>query len=348
MKGIHKTFLLFVPLFSAIITGYSTGKNDGVELTILENSKSYRYMDERDLFISKTTKASSYIGSSLVVMIPPLKDTIDADICEIDYNREFSERINEKGGVEIFFNLTNFGKRVRDSNYIFYNKASIDYDSRTTFVADWYSPFNRRNKMLDGEENIITIQIENDTIYTLIFANPTGGITPEGHKYRFCGDDIDRISGRSKAIFTVCQIFDQNGRDDWIEKLYSLETPWNNDITYSLYYKLPVLSNVILGKETLARIREKAVKAQKRVLIEQKDSIIAKYASYGENYAKYINSVFDNLTRRLKPNLDDAYTPGELYLSFRLDYFVNELTVHYKDGTSKNIVHIAGYITSVP
>jgi len=151
-------------------------------------------MEERDLYMSKTTIASSYIGSCLVVKIPPLKDTIDTDICEIDYIREFNETINERGGVDISFNLTNFGKRVRDSNYIFYNKASIDYDSRTTFVADWYSPFNRK---------------------------------------------------------------------------------------------------------------------------------------------------------RLKPNLDDAYTPGELYLSFGLDYFVNELTVHYKDGTSKNIVHIAGYIASV-
>ena len=43
----------------------------------------------------------------------------------------------------------------------------------------------------------------------------------------------------------------------------------------------------------------------------------------------------------------DAFTPNELYLAFELDYFVNELTVHYKDGTSKNIVHIAGYIVSV-
>jgi hypothetical protein len=348
MKRKHATLLLLVPLFAAIITGYSTGKNDGVELTILENPKMYRNMDEWDLFTSKTTKASSYIGSCLVVKIPPLKDTIDTDICEIDYIREFRETINERGGVDISFNLNNFGKRVRDNNYIFYNKASIDYDSRTTFVADWYSPFNRRNKMLDGEENIITIQIENDTIYTLIHANPTGGITPEGHTYRFCGKDIDRISGRSKAIFTVGQIFDQNGRDDWGEMLYTLETPWNNNITDSLCYKLPVLGNITLGKETLERIREKAVRAQKRVLIEQKDSLFAKYASFGENSVKYLNSVFDNLRKRLKPNLDDAFTPGELYLSFRLDYFVNELTVHYKDGTSKNIVHIAGYIASVP
>jgi len=347
MKRKYAIFLLLVPLFAAIITGYSTRKNNGVELTILENPKMYRNMEGWDLYMSKTTKASSYIGSSLVVKIPSLKDTIDTDIYEIDYNREFTEKINKGGGVDISFNLINNGKWIRDRNYIFYNKASIDYDSRTGFVADWYSPFNRRSKSLEGEITTITIQIEKDTIYTLTYADPAGGITPEGHTYRFCGDDIDRISGRSKAIFKVGQIFDQNGRDDWGELLYSLETPWNNNIMDGLCYKLPVLSNITLSKETLERIREKAIRAQKRVLIMQKDSIIAKYASYGEDDAKYINSVFDNLRKRLKPNLDDAYTPGELYLSFGLDYFINELTVHYKDGTSKNIVHIAGYTISV-
>lgn len=347
MKRIHATLLLLVPLFAAIITGYSTGKNNGVELTILENPQMYRNIRTWDLISSKTAKVSSFNGYSRDVKMPLLKDTIDTDICEIDYIREFTEKINKGGGGDISFNLINFGKRVRDNNYIFYNKASIDYDSRTTFVADWYSPFNRRRKTLDDEVTRITIQIENDTIYTLTHADPAGGITPEGHTYKFCGDDIDRISGRSKAIFTVSQIFDQNGRDDWTEILYSLETPWNNNITDSLCYKLPVIGNITLSKETLERIREKAIRAQKRVLVEKKDSLIAKYASYGEDGAKYINSIFDNLRKRLKPNLDDAYTPGELYLSFGLDYFVNELTVHYKDGTSKNIVHIAGYIASV-
>jgi len=340
-------FCFWFHFFAAIITGYSTDKNDGVELTILENPKIHRNIRTWDLITSKTTKPSSYIGSSLDVKIPSLKDTIDTNIYEIDYTREFSEKINKGVGVNISFRLINIGKKVRENNYIFYNKASIDYDSRTTFVADCYSPVNRRDKMLDGEENIITIQIENDTIYTLIQSNPTGGITPEGHKYRFCGDDIEKVSGRSKAIFTVSQIFDQNGRDDWTEMLYSLETPWNNNIIDSLCYKLPLISNITLRKETLERIREKAIRAQKRVLIEKKDSLYAKYASYGENSVKYLNSIFDNLRKRLKPNLDDAFTPNELYLSFELDYFVNELTVHYKDGTSKNIVHIAGYIVSV-
>ncbi|MFA6335827.1 MAG: hypothetical protein WCX48_09825 [Bacteroidales bacterium] len=348
MKRKHATFLLLVLLLAAIITGYSTDKHFGVELTIMENPKMYRNMGTWDIFMSETSKASSFVGCSLDAKIPSLKDTIATDICEIDYTREFSEKINEGGGVDISFNLINFGKNVRDSNYIFYNKASIDYDSRTGFVADWYLPFNRRSKRLKDETTTITIQIENDTIYTLTHADPTGGITPEGHTYRFCGDDIDRVSGRSKAIFTVSQIFDQNGRDDWAEMLYSLETPWNNNITDSLCYKLPVLSNITLGKETLERIREKAVRAQKRVLIEKKDSLIAKYASFGEDGVKYLNSVFDNLRERLKPNLDDAFTPNELYLLFELDYFVNELTVHYKDGTSKNIVHIAEYIVSVP
>jgi len=347
MKRKHATFLILVSLSAAIITGYSTDKNDGVELTIPENPKIHRNIRTWDLITSKTTKPSSYIGSSLDVKIPSLKDTIDTNICEIDYTREFREKINKGGGVDISFRLINLGKKVRENNYIFYNKASIDYDSRTTFVADWYSPFNRKNKTLECEVTSITIQTEKDTIYSLTQADPAGGITPEGHTYRFCGDDIERVSGRSKAIFTVSQIFDQNGRDDWTEILYSLETPWNNNITNSLCYKLPVISNITLGKETLERIREKAIRAQKRVLIEKKDSLYANYASYGDNSVKYLNSVFDNLRKRLKPNLDDAFTPDELYLSFELDYFVNELTVHYKDGTSKNIVHFAGYTVSV-
>lgn len=347
MKRKYAALLLLVPLLAAITTGYSTDKNFGVELTILENPKMYRNMGTWDLSMSKTSKASSFIGYSLDVKIPSLKDTIDTDIWEIDYNRGFSEMINEGGGVDISFNLINVGENIKDSNYIFYNKVSIDYDSRTGFVADWYLPFNRRSKRLKDETTPITIQIEKDTIYTLMQTEPAGGTTPEGHTYRFCGDDIESVSGRGRAIFTVSQIFDENDRDDWVEELYSLETPWDNYFIDSLGYRLPVLSNITLSKETLERIREKALRVQKRNLIEKKDSLIAKYESFGENGVKDLNSIFDNLKKRLKPNLDDAFTPNELYLSFKLKYFVNELTVYYKDGTSKNIVHISDYIISV-
>lgn len=348
MKRKSAILLLSVPLIAAIITSFSTVNKDGVELTILENPKMYNNIRTWDLYNSKTFKASSYIGYSLDTKMPSLKDTIETDICEIDYIREFNEVINDRGGVNICFNLINIQKNIRDSNYIFYNKASIDYDSKTAFVADWYSPFNRKSKRLKDETTLVTVQIENDTIYTMTHSDPTGGTTPEGHTYRFSGDSIDRITGRSKAIFTVSQIFDLNGRDDWTEILYYLETPWNNNISESLCYKHPVIDKITLSKETLERIREKAIRAQKRVLIEKKDSIYAKYASFGENWVKHINSIFDHLRKRLKPNLDEALTPNELYLLFELDYFVNELTVHYKDGTSKNIVHIADYIISVP
>ena len=349
MKRKSAILLLSVPLIAAIFTSFSTGNKDGVELTILQNSKMNGNIRAWDLYFrSQTVKASSYIGSSLDVKIPSLNDTIDNEIYEIDYMREFTEKINESGGVDICFNLINFEKNIRDKYFIFYNKASIDFDSRTTFVADWYSPFERKSKRLKDETTKIIIQIENDTIYTLTYPDPTGGITPEGHTYRFSGDSIDRITGRSKAIFTVSQIFDLNGRDDWTERLYYLETPWNNNIAERLCYKHPVINKITLGKETLERIREKAIRAQKRVLIEKKDSIYAKYTSFGENWVKHINSIFDHLRKRLKPNLDEAFTPDELYLLFELDYFVNELTVHYKDGTSKSIVHIADYIIGVP
>ena len=122
MKRKYAALLLLVPLLTVIITGYSTDKNFGVELTILENPKMYRNMRTGDMFMSKTSKASSFSGHSLSVKIPSLKDTIDTDIWEIDYTRAFSEKINEGGGVDISFNLINVGENIKDSNYIFYNK----------------------------------------------------------------------------------------------------------------------------------------------------------------------------------------------------------------------------------
>ena len=109
-----------------------------------------------------------------------------------------------------------------------------------------------------------------------------------------------------------------------------------------------MLKDVTLSKESFKRIKERALAVQKRYLIESRDSVVAKYGSYGDSGKAYINEILENLKRRLKPNLDDAHTPNELYLLIELSYFVNELTVYYKDGTSKKICHFAGYDVSVP
>ncbi len=65
----------------------------------------------------------------------------------------------------------------------------------------------------------------------------------------------------------------------------------------------------------------------------------------------YKMPVFKNVTlssdtfKRIK---EKAVTPNGLCLLIKFEYFVNEMTVKYKDGTFRNIVHLADYVISVP
>lgn len=346
-----KTKLVFILLVQSLIyicsSAQSLPKNPIIELTILENPKTLLSRNVHSFSFHELPKIThSNIGIPYPLIIPKLKDTILYNINEIEYKREFTDIINETGGVDISFNLTNYGKFIKKHNFVFYSKVEFNYDKRTRFVVDWHNYFQRSDKM-DGESASISIKRLNDTIYTIIEQIPCGGITPEGNSYRFAGKDIDSVTGRSKAVFKVSQIFDQNEIECWEEYIYSLQTPWQNNFVSNLKYKLPVIKNISLNKTTTELIREKALVIQKRNLIEKRDSIVAKYRGYGVKNLEYLNQVYKALKARLKPNLDDAYTPNELYLSFELDYFITELTIYYKDGTRKSLVHVATYTISV-
>ncbi len=334
---------------STPILARSNDKNDTVKLTILANQKQYIRDNPKYNYISLKPSACTYKEYyNWRDIMPPLQDTIKIDFAQIDYERDYADKINGADGIVISFNLYDNNDIIKKNNFIFYDSAEVAYDARTGFIADWYNLFNRITKKSDDEVNTLSIYLINDTIYTSVVTNPVGGTTPEGNMFRFSGKDIESVTGRSRGVFRISQIFDHSERDGWYKLLYYLETPWNNYFTDKLTYQMPVFKNVTIDKDIFEKIRKRAVEIQQYYLIEKRDSVIASYQKFGESSVKYIKSVYENLDNRLKPNFEDAATPNELYLLIEFAYFVNKLTINYKDGMHKKIVHIADYVISVP
>ncbi|PKP06475.1 MAG: hypothetical protein CVU10_02620 [Bacteroidetes bacterium HGW-Bacteroidetes-5] len=323
-----------------------TTESKRVKLTILENSKQYKKVFDRDFF-GKTPNSITYKESMYKAVMPDLKDTLNYSFSEIWYEREFIDKINETGGVDISFNLYDSGDHSKKNNFIFYNTANLKLDSKTDFIVNWHNKFNRKSKTNEYEGTEVHVYLINDTIYTYNNSDPCGGTTPEGNSFRFSGKEIKSVTGRSRGVFSINQIFYNNEREAWLEDLYYLETPWNNCFIDSMTYKLPVFKDVTISKDTFHKIKEKAVGVQKYFLIEKRDSVIASYRTHGEGAVNSMKSVYESLEKRLNPNFDDARTPNELYLLIEFEYFVNELTIKYNDGTFKRVVHFADYIISV-
>ena len=87
--------LLILLLFTAITTANSTEKKRGVELTILDKSKISWSKRSLCSFFGKSPMATSWRDNYPGPKMPILKDTIDIDVFDIDYTREFIEKINE-------------------------------------------------------------------------------------------------------------------------------------------------------------------------------------------------------------------------------------------------------------
>lgn len=348
---IKKPILLFI-LFYLIadnIVAQNFDKMGSVELTILDLKQNYKEPRSPYYWHLNRIKPLQFSPNLFYshAKLPPLKDTLNTDLYNIDYIREYDERVNEKGDIDISFNLYSNSDYYRKEYYIFYDSVKINYDAKTEFAADWFLPFNKNPQYSDPECPKISMYMINDTIYTLTDTYPAGGTTPEGHSFRISGNEVFKVSVKSKAVFSVDQIYFWSIREELIKNLYLLETPWEDSSIGSNSYRLPVLRNVRLNKDTFILIKKKSIEAQRELLIEKRDSILA--VRKLNDHASYIftKEIFDDLKKRLKPNFEDANTPNELYIRFELKYFITELTVHYKDGTSRKIYHFAQYNVSV-
>jgi len=349
MKFRKIIFGLILFLISGNIIAQNFEKLDLVELTILDINNNYKeprtsyYWWLNGIQPLKSSPSSFYPQPKL----PPLKDTITTDFCFIDYTREFKDRLSDKGDIYITFNLNSESDYYKKEYYLFYDSVKISYDANTEFTADWFLPFSKNPEGGVPETDQICLDIINDSIFTIVNTNPVGGTTPEGQSFSITGKEVLKVSAETKAVFSVDQIYSWDVREEWTKLLYLLETPWEDSSTGNNSYRLPVLRNLRLSKDTFTLIKKKAIEAQRELLIEKRDSILSVRKSYGEASYLFTKRVFDNLKKRLKPNFEDANTPDELYTRFELKYFITRLTVYYKDGTSKKINHIALYTISV-
>ena len=84
--------LLTLLVFAAITTANSTEKKRGVELTILDKSKISWSKGSIGSFLGKSPVATSWRDIYPGPKMPILKDTIDINVFDIDYTREFIEK----------------------------------------------------------------------------------------------------------------------------------------------------------------------------------------------------------------------------------------------------------------
>ena len=260
-----------------------------------------------------------------------LRDTVKSKPVFDNCDKEFTDEIAQNGNHCIIFRYFREDYWQR-SYHIFPQKMHRKIDINTNFEIDWYRAFSRTDQTPELEFVFYFIYNKGDTIVTYTDTAPTGGTTPEGHTFRFVGEQIDSIQVKTKAMFCVSQGFDLNGRDDWAVWLYNLETEWIDSSNDKYSYTMPTLDSVFINKENFSKIRDKALSVQKDVLINKRDSVMD------------INEVLKNF----KPNFEDAKTANDLYLAIELSNFVNHITVFYKGGSTKKFVHIAAYSISVP
>lgn len=273
--------------------------------------------------------------------IRDLKDTIKTKLVIDNYDKVFFDKYDSSGNLCITFKYYR-GDYVHAANYIFPQKLYRNIDTKTNFEIDWFVAFERSSMKPTWSFYSYKTYIQGDTIFTYTCPVECGGTTPESHTFRFASDRIDSIQVKTKAMFYVSQGFDLNGRDDWAVHLYDLETEWMNCRINNNSYTLPTVNDVVIDKDTFSKIRKKAIAVQKETLIEKRDSI-RPYLNEAER-ERAINDVL----KRFKSNLDDAETATDLYLALELNYFINNVTVFYRGGSTKEFVHIAGYETSVP
>jgi hypothetical protein len=262
---------------------------------------------------------------------PNLRDTVKTKLVFDNYDKEFTDEIAPNGNHCITFRYFR-GDYIQGINYIFPQKVYRKIDNKTNFEIDWYRAFSREDQTLETTSVFYSIYNKGDTIISYTEPESAGGTTPEGHTFRFSGEQIDSIKVKSKAIFSVSQGFDLNGIDDWAVWLYNLESEWIDTSNDRYSYTMPTLDNVSISKDNFSKIRNKAISVQKDVLINKRNAI-------GD-----VSGVLKNF----KPKFEDAKTANDLYLAIELSNFVNNITVFYKGGSTKEFVHIADYLISVP
>lgn len=348
MKIKKQFIVLILFLNSGNIIAQNFDKTGSVELTIMDKTQNYTEPRSPYYWHLNRIQPLQFSPNQFYspAKLPPLKDTLKTELNSIDYIREYDERVNEKGDVDISFNLYSNADYSKEY-YIFYDSKRINYDAKTEFTADWFLLFGKKPEYAEPEVSQLSIYLMNDTIYTITDTYPDGGTTPEGHSFRISGGDVLKVSVKSKAVFSVDQIYFWSIREEWTKNLYLLETPWIDSSNGVNSYRLPILRNVRLNKDTFALIKKKSIEAQKELLIEKRDSILAARKLEDQLSYIYTKEILDDFKKRLKSNFEDANTPDELYVRFELQYFITELTVHYKDGTSGKIYHFAQYQVSV-
>lgn len=289
----------------------------------------------------------------LVDSVLNLSDTITDDLTLIDYPivypKPFEDIIGKNQQHYIKFESQHHYPPNYYRRYAYISPMTCYYDAdlTTRFEIDWYKSVIRDTpyeSKIDPEFTIYNIYNKADTIFTVTEVT-FGGITPEGHTFRFSGEMVDSISVETKVIYKVYQEFDINSRDSWVEYLYTIESPWIDSATGRRCYTMPIIESVSIDKDTFSKIKSKAVAIQRKMLIEKPDSLYTKNDGRGR---EYYQRIVNNMLKKLKPNFEDANSANNLYLNFKLDYFTNKIKVYYKNGSTKEFVHIADYTVSAP
>jgi hypothetical protein len=294
------------------------------------------------------------------IPIGNLSDTITWRFVHDNFEKRFTDQIDENGNLRISL-IDDTHDFIQRTNYIFPLVEFQTIDDKTIFEIDSYILFSRESPNSGGwRHSRHHIHNRGDSIITFSEGlYDVGGTTPEGRTFRFAGEQIDSIQVHTEALFYIAQGFDINGRDDWGWLLYNLETEWLNTRVDNNSYTMPMINEIFIDANSFSKIRNKALAVQREVLIENRELYFGEsvnefstetvtteiirnpFPQTGQPYYQFIREKF-------KPNLDDAKTADELFLVIGLKHFVNYVTVFYKNGKTREFVHIAGYSVSVP
>lgn len=281
---------------------------------------------------------------------PPLDDTLPSSPARYYFEREWQEKQLSDGGREIAFSIETDNDWIDRECYSFPFVIWRPLTSGIRFESDWSVAYARPGSQSIAEDYPLCdgndIHVRQDTVITIVYPFSAGGITPEGRRFRFWGDSVERIEARVSYVYTASQAIMTGVQDNWGVPLGQFSSPWIDCKVARCSYQLPLAEKLSLDEAEFSRLKRDAIRVQRRFLVERRDSVIAAMTLPG--YGDWVSGVLDEWQARLKPDFESASTLRELSIDFELDHLLAEITLYLPGGQTRRYVHWAGYETDIP
>lgn len=277
-----------------------------------------------------------------------LSDTLKVFQSKMYYDKSYCDIRRSDGAAELFFETDDQMDYERRTCYLFPLVLSRPLSDGVRFEIDWMVGYPREQWAEESaweQYDPHMMYIQGDTIVTATQPCECGGVTPEGTRFRVCGERVAHISARTKCVFNVVQEINENEIDWWGVPLGNFETPWVNTAEGRDGYRLPVIRKLVVDAVHRDRFMTLAAGVQQRYLVDRRDSVIRAGWSGGEEYRQQI---LDCWQVRLGADFKNPRTLSGMCVEVIMSYFLTEVTVMLKNGRQERYIHVATYTTNIP